>query len=80
MTKVVLCLYQNLITRGIISVVYLEGNKRTAPQSMDQELSRANKGLAMNCKAPLNEVNLIRNISLGFLYHCLPAQLRKNFI
>jgi len=32
----------------------LSGNKRTNDQSFDQELTKANKGLAQNCDAPVN--------------------------
>ena len=31
---------------------------------MDQELTRANRGLAMNCNAPLNEVS--RSVMITF--------------
>ncbi|KAF7280152.1 hypothetical protein GWI33_006328 [Rhynchophorus ferrugineus] len=33
----------------------LSGNKRTSNQSFDQELTRTNKALALNCNAPLND-------------------------
>ncbi|KAG8226036.1 hypothetical protein J437_LFUL004157 [Ladona fulva] len=35
----------------------LSGNKRTAEQSCDQELTRNNRALAMNCDAPVDEIN-----------------------
>ncbi|XP_012260233.2 E3 ubiquitin-protein ligase UHRF1-like isoform X1 [Athalia rosae] len=35
----------------------LSGNKRTAEQSCDQELTRMNKALALNCNAKLNDVD-----------------------
>ncbi|XP_030761306.1 E3 ubiquitin-protein ligase UHRF1-like [Sitophilus oryzae] len=33
----------------------LSGNKRTSNQSFDQELTRTNKALALNCNAPFND-------------------------
>lgn len=33
----------------------LSGNKRTAPQSCDQELTRTNAALARNCKAKFDD-------------------------
>merc|ERR1719189_3099361 len=33
------------------------GNKRTAPQSSDQELTRTNAAIAMNCKAKFDDKN-----------------------
>ena len=35
----------------------LSGNKRTAPQSSDQELTRTNAAIAMNCKAKFDDKN-----------------------
>ena len=35
----------------------LSSNKRTAPQSCDQELTRTNEAIARNCKAKFDDKN-----------------------